>query len=410
MSGRSLFIDMNSFFASVEQQENPSLRGRPMIVSPLITESTCAIACSYEAKALGIKTGTGVKTAKRIYPDIAVVEARPHLYKEYHHRIMEVLNDLFVEVKPLSVDEMACGIGRMHASPEGEIQIAKKLKARIREHVGSTMRCSIGIAPNVFLAKVASEMQKPDGLTTLDSTNMPEALFKLHLLDLPGIATNMYARLEKHKITTVQALWEASRADLRRAWGGVVGERWWFMLRGSKIADYGAYLPEVAKTVGHSHVLPPDYRTEQGTREILLRLFSKCMKRLRSYDQAAGEVQIDVRYRHDKNFTTYAGKQRSARHLHSNDDTHWLKIVRPMLDSMPPARPGYRSIQANITFANLIKCQDMNLSLFEDTLGKNRLSTTVDALNEKHGYVVDVASVYWLHEQAPDRIPFGPIR
>lgn len=212
---RCLFMDMNCFYASVEQNERPHLRGRPVIVVPMVnTDSTCAIAASYEAKALGIKTGTGVKTAKRACNELAIVEARPDLYLQYHHTIVDVLEHHFVQVKPLSVDEMVCQVNRLHTTEEAERALAQRVKCDIKKALGEWMRCSVGIAPNVFLAKVASERQKPDGLTIYNSRNLPDALFDLDLLDLPGIANQMLLRLNSHGITTVRQLYEADHVSL----------------------------------------------------------------------------------------------------------------------------------------------------------------------------------------------------
>src|SRR5205085_9575351 len=141
-------------------------------------------------------------------------------------------------------------------------------------------------APNVFLAKVGSDMQKPDGLTVLDESNLPNALFRLDLRALPGIGPAMYVRLQRFGIHSVRDLWEASSSDLHRAWGGIGGEKWWHMLRGSQDADYESNLRDARKSVGHSHVLPPKFRTLEGSKGILLRLVSRALKRLRGYEQA----------------------------------------------------------------------------------------------------------------------------
>src|SRR5207245_3578414 len=124
----------------------------------------------------------------------------------------------FVHVKVLSVDEMACRIGYLYRSPEEEARLARSVKQRIYDRLGNYMRASVGIAPNIFLAKVASDMEKPDGLTVLHPGNFPQALFDLDLKALPGIASGMLARLQRHDIHTVQALWEAPPDRLRRAW------------------------------------------------------------------------------------------------------------------------------------------------------------------------------------------------
>ena len=404
---RLFFADMNAFFASVEQQERPELRGKPVIVVPYANvDTTCAIAASYEAKAIGIKTGTGVKTARKVCPDVAVVEARPEVYLQYHTGLLEMLNRHFVDVRPLSVDEMVCRVSRLYATTEAETLLAQRVKADLSKQLGDWMRCSVGIAPNVFLSKVASDCRKPDGLTIWTASDLPAVLFDLQLLDLPGIANRMLARLETHGIRTVRQLYEADHMALRRAWGSVVGARWFWMLRGSQEADYGQFAAQPRKSVGHSHVLPPQFRTREGAKQILLRLFERALKRLREYKLGASVVEIRVDYRHRYDFTDYSWRKRSAKHLHSNLESKWMPTLRRLLDAMAPTRFNYEALRVSITFAGLLQEKDQNLSLFEDTEASGELARTVDRLNAR-GSAVGLASLFWLRNQAPKRIAFG---
>lgn len=406
---RCFFADMNSFFASVEQQECPPLRGKPVIVVPMVVETTCAIAASYEAKALGIKTGTGVKTARKACPEIAVVAARPDVYLQYHQGIVDVLNRHFVDVTPLSVDEMAARISRLHPTLEAEAALATRVKSEIRTQLGDWMRCSVGIAPNVFLSKVASDRQKPDGLTIYHSGNLPDALFDLDLLDLPGIANRMLVRLNAQGIRSVRDLWDCDIPRLRRAWGSIVGARWYWMLRGSQEADYGSNVTQPRKSLGHSHVLPPDFRHRTGAQQILLRLFSKALRRLREYRMGASAVEIRVDYVHKNDFSTYSWRRRSSKHIHANTEARWLKVLRPLLDLLPQTRFNYAPLRVSLTFSGLLAEKDQTLSLFDDLDKETDLARTVDRLNDA-GHTVDLASVFWLRDQAPKRIPFGPPR
>ena len=406
MSGY-FFVDMNSFFASVEQQERKELRGKPVIVAPLLSDSTCAIAASAEAKALGIGTGTPVRKARLICPDIRVIEARPKVYLDYHAAILEELEGIFTSVKALSVDEMACSIGRLHRGRERELCLL--VKARFRSRLGEMMRCSTGVAPNVFLAKVAAETQKPDGLTIFEDGDLPGRLFGLHLLDLPGIGPRMATRLERSGIRTMEQLYNASAAELRMAWGSVVGARWWHMLRGSLEADYGAYLPEVRKSVGHSHVLPPEFRTTEGAMAILMRLFSKALERLRKYGQLAGSVQIQALYRGDRSGETYGWRVGRRKCLHANDGVTWAKSVSPLVGRLPEPRLGFHLKWVGITFSDLLLKQDVNLSLFDDAERQANLGATLDAINAKCAGKVGMGSGYLLRDEAPARIAFGQV-
>src|ERR1039458_7499293 len=164
---RWLFVDMNSFFASCEQQDNPDLRGQPVAVAPMLVDTTCAIAASSEAKACGITTGTPIWDARKRCPDVKVVQARPKLYVEYHHRICEAIETCIPVDAVLSIDEVACKLDNVQRRPEIARALAMSIKAVIRDRVGAFLTCSIGVAGNKLLAKLASDMQKPDGLVIL---------------------------------------------------------------------------------------------------------------------------------------------------------------------------------------------------------------------------------------------------
>ncbi|HLV80527.1 MAG TPA: hypothetical protein VKT32_09610 [Chthonomonadaceae bacterium] len=405
---RIFFLDMNAFFAAIEQQEKPHLRGRPMIVVPMLgTDYTCAIAASYEAKKLGIRTGTAVRLARGVTPDLQIVEARPELYLQYHARLVDILNHHFAATKVLSVDEMSCRIPALVRSPEQEAKLALAVKQQIGRELGPCLTCSIGIAPNVFLAKVAGDRQKPDGLTIWGEADLPEALFAVRLPDLPGIGPAMKRRLARLGITTVEELYAASSDQLRAAWNSVVGERWWYMLRGSHECDYQPPQAAQRKSVGHSHVLPPAWRTLAGAADILVQLAAKATRRLRAYQMAAAALDIRVEYRKARSSRACLWRRRSGRHLHANDDATWLKVLRPMLSALPDMGTDAPPQWVGIVFTDLLACKDVNLSLFEDPVAKSRLALTVDALNEKFGHVVDLLPIYEHYGQVPKRIPFG---
>jgi len=407
-TSRCAFVDMNAFFASVEQQERPELRGRPIAVVPVKTDSTCAIAASYEAKALGIKTGTPITEALRLCPRIQLVEARPKLYMQYNQGILECLDKFFVNIKPLSIDEMACWVGRLDRGREAELRLGQNIKQAIYARLGDGMRCSIGIAPNIFLGKVASDMQKPDGLTRLDEDNLPHALFGVPLADLPGVGRQMHRRLQRCGITTVEHLFQADAQLLRRAWGSVEGPRWFYMIRGNQDTDYRIWNSDAQrKTIGHSHVLPPEYRTRRGAQDILLRLFTRCMRRLRQYGQVAASVGLFVRLRQSETQTRSAWKLDSGRHLHADDETTWIKIVRPMIETFPELDPGVVPYMVGVTFWDLTDTKDLTLNLFDDTFARAEVSRTMDTLNRKRENSLQIASVLPVQHTAPFRIAFG---
>lgn len=190
----ALYVDFNSYFASVEQQLRPELRGKPIGVLAVMAETTCCIAASYEAKAFGIRTGTGVRDARKLCKDIIFVEARPPLYVQYHHKLIEIVESCTHVENVLSIDEMVCKLTGSQQVKENALKLAAKIKREIHKQF-EFIHCSIGIAPNTFLAKTASNMQKPDGCVVIEDSDIPNKLLALNLRALNGIGSQMQARL-----------------------------------------------------------------------------------------------------------------------------------------------------------------------------------------------------------------------
>ncbi len=174
-----LFLDLNSYFASVEQELRPELRDRPMAVVPLLADTTCCIAASYEAKQYGVRTGTQVGEAKRLCPGIVLVEARHELYVDYHHRVVEAVESCLPVTSVMSIDEMACRLLGREQPLLAALELAREVKAAVRRKAGATLRCSVGLATNRYLSKVASDMEKPDGLVALTPDLLHDALAAL---------------------------------------------------------------------------------------------------------------------------------------------------------------------------------------------------------------------------------------
>src|SRR5258708_3903831 len=258
---------------------------------------------------------------------------------------------------------MACLVSRYCGGAEEERKLGLRVKLDIFRQLGECMQCSIGVADNVFLAKVCSEMEKPNGLTILDESNFPQALFQLNLRDLPGIGGKMHARLVKCGIYSVRDLWDASRADLHRAWGGIGGDRWWHMMRGSQKADYESNTREAHKTVGHSHVLPPSFRSVEGARGILLRLLSRALKRLRAYDQAARTVHLQVSFREDGGFGKRKWMITCSLPVATHDDITWFARLRRELGSLALPGPADFPLQGRAPFTAVLFCADGKLCL-----------------------------------------------
>jgi DNA polymerase IV len=276
-----LFLDLNAFFASCEQQETPALRGQPVIVVQTLTESAVAIAASYAAKAFGIKTGTLMREARRLCPAVIAVQANHRLYTEFHERILKAVDTCLPVEKVCSIDEMACRLMGTERQVPVARELALKVKRASREQVGECLTCSVGIAPNVFLGKVGSDLQKPDGLVVITKDDLPDILLGLELQDIYGIGPRMEQRLHRAGIVKVEQLWKATPFQLRRVWGGVNGLLFHQMLHGVDIQSPSS---RFSKSIGHQHVLEPELRSKKGAHDFAQHLLTKAAERLRRGD------------------------------------------------------------------------------------------------------------------------------
>lgn len=368
-----LFLDFNAYFASVEQQMRPELRGQPVAIVPVMSDSSCCIAASYEAKAFGVKTGTGVSEARMRCPGLILVQARPKRYVEMHHALIAIVEKCMHVEKVCSIDELYCRLTGRWREPERARELAQEIKTAIAAEY-PFMRSSIGIAPNVFLAKTASDMHKPNGLTLLDHDALPEALHTLELSDLCGIGKNMLSRLHRHHIHTVEQLTRASRRKLRQIWGGIEGERMHAMLRGHEVWRP----PTETGSIGHSHVLPPELRTPQKALGVLHKLLQKAAARLRNGNWYAGQLSVKVKY-YDK--LRWAKDIR----LFETCDTRELAEALETLYERRPWRHA-RPLFVAVTLSRLVAAHNHTPSLFaKEEKRSHTLNTVMDAVNRQFG-------------------------
>lgn len=381
-----LFLDLNSYFASVEQNENPRLRGKPVAVVPMETDSTCAIAASYEAKAYGVKTGTMIYEAKKMCPDLICVVARHHKYVEYHHAIMAEIERHIPITKKCSIDEVACRLLDNEQSVEYVCELAARLKWGLKYGVGEAIGCSIGVAPSAFLAKVASNMQKPDGFTVLYHDQLPGRLLNLELTDLPGIAKNIKRRLNSGGIFTMKDFWDMSPKHARALWGSVEGERFWYKLHGIDVPD----LPTKKSVVGHSRVLEPTLRPPSKAYGVARFLTLKAASRLRGEQLYARRFSFSTRCVDGGRWgddVTFAPTQDNFVIVRSLEN-----MWRTMLYELRPKK----LFKVSVTLSDLYQSEDVTLDLFETTnteksAHNTELSKSIDSLNDKFG--LDTVSV-----------------
>ena len=424
-----LHIDLNSFFASVEQQLHPEYRGKPLAVVPTMANTTSCIAASYEAKALGIKTGTQVGEAKKLCPGIILIAGDHADYAKYSHDIGEAVELACPVSHRPSIDEMVCQLMGREQEPTRARQIALDIKQSIYKNVGEALRCSIGMAPNRYLAKIASDMQKPDGLIGLLPSQLPRAIAHLGLRDLPGVGARTEIRLHRKGITTMEQLLTLDHNQMNKLFDSVWGNRMYHWLRGAQTEDVSGNnqsQAEVQKSLGHSHVLAPEHRSPEGSWAVAHKLLHKAAMRLRMEHFYAGSLALTIRYQltreqaearaaHSKVKHHTSGIKNSswgmeARFRDCQDTLTLLNILRSLWSQSPQGPEFNRPFFVGITLRNLIPEDEHQAELFVDPSNRAQLSTTMDKLNLKYGHTtLHFAGMLPARESAPTRIAFTQI-
>ena len=396
---RFLFVDMNAYFASVEQQDFPHLRGKPVAVVPVRAETSSCIAASYEAKARGVRTGTPVWEARKLCPGIVLALARPERYVQIHTKIVRAVGRCIPVTKVMSVDEMACRLIGDEQKPENATRIAQAIKQEIRATVGNTLRCSIGVGPNVMLAKVAGDMKKPDGLTFLHPGELPGNLYPLKLIDFPGIGPRMEKRFHSHGVTTTTQLVGLSIRALAMIWGSKVhAERWYYLLRGDEVAD----APTRRRTVGHSHILAPELRTDPGARGVMVRLIHKAAARLRTMDYWTDTFSVSVSY-------VDGPRWEVGVNMPLCQDTFNLLMIFSKLWEDKGAR-GQTPLKVSMCLAGLTPSRCATPSLFEQDRQLTKISHVMDQVNRKFGKnSIHFGTLFGAEDTAPVRVAFNSI-
>ena len=412
---RSLFVDFNSYFASVEQQIKPHLRGKPVGVLPVMAHGTSCIAASVEAKAFGVKTGTSVEDAKRLCPEIVFVEAKHEIYVEFHHRAIAAVERMAPVRQVLSIDEMECELTGSWRERSKAEAIARNIKKEVLSSVGICLRCSVGIAPNTMLAKLASDMQKPDGLVVIEQSELPGRLHPLKLQDVQGIGKRMLQRLQAAGIFSMAELCAAPRDVLHTVWGGMAGSEMHDMLRGQW---YGPRTT-TARSLGHSHVLPPELRNPDGALGVLMRLTQKAAMRLRKQGFYATAMSISVRcdQRYPSTFEAPQGGGRDAQFGQMQDTGYFLEVLQKLWAS--GLHELRRPKAVNVTMHGLVLVGQHTPDLFDfppavvdgpAARDRTKLDAAMDKLNKTYGKnTLYFAASHTARDTAPMRIAFNRI-
>lgn len=367
---------MNAFFASVEQQANPELQGKPIAVVGA-SHRTVITTASYEARKFGVKTGMAIWEGKRACPDLIIVRGDNKKYTSTSIRITAMMREYTPLVEVCSIDEAFLDVTHSSALFGPPETIAYQIKARIRHELGLT--CSVGIAPNKLLAKLASDMKKPDGLTIITPDRIRATLENLPVGDLCGVGKKLERQLSLY--LNVQTCGELGRCDegLLKKRFGIVGTKLKQMGQGR---DDSRVVPveegEQVKSVGHSMTLRKDVEKREDILRYLLQLAEMVGRRSRRYGVTGKTVSLFIRF--TDFFTTIQKQVTLSCYINLSDEIY--KAVVRLLDSM---EIGQSIRLLGISLSNLNNQQEEQISLFEPDRKKEELTKAMDAVNNRFG-------------------------
>lgn len=405
-----MHIDLNSCFASVEQQANYLLRGKPIAVGAYITPGGCILAASYEAKKYGVETGMRVSDGRNLCPGLIILGSDPPKYRFINRQFLSLFREYTPEVFVKSIDEMILVLTgtpalrvrteRGMSVQEGMKDIALEIKQRINSEIGDSLRVSIGIAPNRYLAKIASGMEKPNGLTVIDKTNILDQLSRFTSVEeLNGIKKGYGARLRLHAITTPLQFYRASILTLKAAFRSINGYYWWLRLHGWEADDYQFK----TKSIGHSYALYLPYETDDiRLQQILCQLSEKMARRMRRNGYQAEGIHIGLFYRDWRYW--HKGKKLAERMYSGTDLFHSaMTLLREA-----PNKP-VRTIDVSCHYLAPLELRQQ--SMFTDDNRKRSLARAVDVIQDRWGdFSVMPGLMLNMPNKILDRIAFGSIK
>ena len=395
-----MHIDLNSCFATVEQQARPMLRGRPVAVVNRRTENTMIVTASYEAKAMGVKLGMRLKDAKLLCPDLVGLESDPPKYRYVYHQLMRIMSDYSSHVRMKSIDEGVIDFSETTTALAGRnlAEVGQEIKQRLRDEVGCAMRCNVGIGTNRFLAKTAASLHKPDGLDVITHENLREVFGSMKLTDITGIAGRFEKRLNAVGIFTPLEFLDADEVTLRKmVFQSIVGTEWHQRLRGWEVDKRDFPM----RTAGRQYVLeeynmPPE--------KVLQRLHNLCEsvgEKVRSQGLVARGVSVHARS-YEKGY--WHARHMAALPFFSNQAIY--EQARALLETAP-----YPLKEIGVSCYELSEPDEAQLHLFGDELAREKAVTrAIDDINNRYGRRVIHSADTLPTQMVKQKIPFGSTR
>lgn len=371
-----LLVDMNSFYASVHQALNPSLKGKQVIVAGNPeTRHGIVLAASYEAKARGVKTGMVMWEARKLCPDGIFITPHHDLYFEFSVRILRIMKEFTPLVEPFSVDEAFMDIRGCEKLFGNSVDIARQLKYRIKNEIG--VLCSVGIGPNKLLAKMAAGLQKPDGLTVLPRGEVQARLWPLPVIELFGVGPRLEKRLH---VLSIRTIGDLARADIKllRSRFGVVGEVLYASAHGIDYSPVDPHSLDKVKSVGHQLTLHKDYRGHGQIKVVLLELAELVSRRVRQGGYIGKTVSLVLK---DTDLS-YLGRSVTLPCYTDLTDDIYQAAMELLYRHWPPDKP-VRLV--GLSVANLIDKIVEQTDIFGQTERLNRLTGACDSIKDRFG-------------------------
>lgn len=394
-----IHLDLNSCFATIEQQANPFLRGRPIAVAAYPSPGGCILAPSIEAKKFGVKTGMRVKEGQTLCPDLLVLPPDPNKYRSVHLAMKGLLQSYTARLTPKSIDEFVLDLVGSPAYQKTMRTVALEIKKRVKEEIGQYLTVSVGIAPNRFLAKTAAGLHKPDGLDEINKDNFRQIYTRLALTDLCGIKTNNAIRLNQAGIYTVMDFYHASPETLKMAFHSITGFAWHRRLHGYEADDviFGRH------SYGNSYALPKPLSTPEELAPILAKLVEKTGLRMRQAHYCAHGVHVALFFR-DGSYWHHG--QTQPKPLFDSRDIY--RTAFKILSRCPYRKPVHTLSESCF---NLTAQNHQQLTFLDNGAKKERLVAALDEINNRWGmFTIIPALMLTTGNLVPDRIAFGNVK
>ncbi|MFP4017421.1 MAG: DNA polymerase IV [Halanaerobiales bacterium] len=369
-----MHIDMDAFFAAVEQLDNPELKGKPVIVGGIGLDNRGVVsAASYEARKYGVHSAMPMIQARRLCPDGIYLSGRHHRYSEMSRKIFDIFYEFTPLVEGISIDEAFLDLTGCHRLFGDSIEIGKKIKDQIQERLGLT--ASVGLAPNKFLAKLASGMDKPDGFFIIPEDRISEILEPLPVGKIWGVGKKTEEALKKKGLDTIAKIKKLSINELE-AMFGKMGFQLYHLARG--IDNRSVEVDNQIKSISHEETFQEDLTDKNQILSSLLRMSSKVSRRLRKKGLEGNTIYIKVRY---GDFTTYT--RRITVSIATNDTDKIYRTGLRLLEREELLNKPVRLL--GIGVSNLYEENRKQLSLFNDNIKADKLTKTIDGLKDKFG-------------------------